>query len=138
MVLCFRRTLVQNSLTELISVLDRYEHVDWVVDVQEVVYHNVTYIKIESRPRSPPSNDSNFYYMRIYVRLKNFKVTAVRPSKRRNGQDDDDPAIFGIDSPNGRYDELVVWRTKAKGILYAGKTTIVEVHKPGRARYLGQ
>ncbi|KAG8709571.1 hypothetical protein FRC09_000589 [Ceratobasidium sp. 395] len=131
------RNMVQNTMTKLISTLDRYEDCHWEVHVEEVVVDGVLFTKIESRPTSPANDAPSSYFMRIYVRMKNLQILAVRPIKRHIGRDDVDPSSLGITSTHGDTVEQVVWRTKAQGILYNGKTTVIEVHKPGRSRYLG-
>ncbi|KAG9123437.1 hypothetical protein FRC07_014945 [Ceratobasidium sp. 392] len=120
------RNMVQDTMTKLISTLDRYEGTHWEVHVEEIVVDGVSFTKIESRPTEPAEDDKFPYFMRIYVRMKNLQILAVRPTKRYIGRDDVDPASLGINSTQGDVVEQVVWRSKTKGILYNGKTTVIE------------
>ncbi|KAG9091528.1 hypothetical protein FRC06_000527, partial [Ceratobasidium sp. 370] len=131
------RNMVQDTLSELISTLDKYEGRCWEVTVEEIEEHGVVYTKIESRPTEPGRDNAFPYFMRIYVRMQDLQIMAVRPTTRHIGRDDVDPDILGLKSTHGNIVEQVVWRTKTKGILYRGKVSVVEVHKPGHSRYLG-
>jgi hypothetical protein len=114
--------------------LDRLEAIQWEVVCEE----KQDYIKLESRPRlqSFPGE----YHMRVYIRKRNTKIVAVQPVRPHVtsevadiSQEFEIPALEESDP-----DVKVVWLTKPRGISYSGKTTVVEVEKPGMARYLGK
>ncbi|KAH7333765.1 glycosyl hydrolases family 31-domain-containing protein [Rhizoctonia solani] len=138
------RNLVQDTLTELISTLDRFERVNWKVNCRD----EGDLVIIESRPvrgannrsaRVPPTApDPEGFYMQLRIRKRNFKMIALQPISRSRSCEDDDLKTFRICGPDEKkFDIKVVWQTKAAGILYSDKATVIEVEKPGRARYLG-
>lgn len=118
-------------MSDLIYTLDKFEHVDWQVDCTE----ENGYIILESRPTVGIPED---YYMRVYVRKENFKIVAVRSIKRYVLSEDQVLSELGIPHPENTSEVRVVWETKACGIVYSGKMTVIEVKKPGMARYFGQ
>ncbi|KAG8683103.1 hypothetical protein FRC08_014527, partial [Ceratobasidium sp. 394] len=127
------RNLVQDNMKDLIDTLDKFECIDWKVTVEE----QTDYVKLESRPLIQAS--PNDYYMRIYIRKKHTKIVAIQPLKPQVSSEVayisdqfEVPALTAQDP-----DVKVVWLTKSNGILYSGKTTVIEVEKPGMARYLG-
>ncbi|KAG8729955.1 hypothetical protein FRC12_020595, partial [Ceratobasidium sp. 428] len=127
------RNLVQDNMKDLIDTLDKFEGVDWKVVTEETA----DYVKIESQPVLPSYEGE--YHMCIYIRKKRCKIVAIQPLKRqvtgetlRLSNEFGDTAL--TDAGN---DVKIVWATKSNGILYSGKTTVVEVEKPGMARYLG-
>ncbi|CAE6421841.1 unnamed protein product [Rhizoctonia solani] len=138
------RNLVQDTLAELISTLDRFERVSWKVHCRD----EGDIVIIESRPvhgannrsaRVPPTApDPEGFYMQLRIRKRNFKMIALQPISRSRSCEDDDLKTFRIYGPDEKkFDVKVVWQTKAAGILYSGRATVIEVEKPGRARYLG-
>ncbi|KAF8761301.1 glycosyl hydrolase 31 family [Rhizoctonia solani] len=137
------RNLVQDTLTDLISTLDRFERVSWEVFARD----EGDLVVIESRPtlgannqsgRAPATADPDGYYMQLRIRKRNFKIIALQPVGRSRSWEDDDLRSFGVCGPDEtKYDIKVVWQTKPSGISYSDKATVIEVEKPGRARYLG-
>ncbi|CCO37447.1 hypothetical protein BN14_11603 [Rhizoctonia solani AG-1 IB] len=137
------RNLVQDTLADLISTLDRFERVSWEVHGRD----EGDLVVIESRPtlgadnqsaRAPATSNPEGYYMQLRIRKRDFKIIALQPVSRSRSWEDDDLRSFGICGPDEtKYDVKVVWQTKPRGILYSDKATVVEVEKPGRARYLG-
>ncbi|CAE6473102.1 unnamed protein product [Rhizoctonia solani] len=138
------RNLVQDTLADLISTLDRFERVSWEVHGRD----EGDIVVIESRPvrgannrsaRVPPTApDPEGYYMQLRIRKRNFKIIALQPISRSRSWEDDDLKTFGVCGPDEKkFDIKVVWQTKPTGILYSDKATVIEVEKPGRARYLG-
>jgi hypothetical protein len=134
---------VQDTLADLISTLDRFERVSWEVHGRD----EGDLVVIESRPtlgadnqsaRAPATSNPEGYYMQLRIRKRDFKIIALQPVSRSRSWEDDDLRSFGICGPDEtKYDVKVVWQTKPRGILYSDKATVVEVEKPGRARYLG-
>ncbi|KAG8720711.1 hypothetical protein FRC09_009097 [Ceratobasidium sp. 395] len=139
--------LVSNTMKELITVLDEFEGKEWVVNRRDNKAWD--WIVLESRPNKP----GNDYYMRIYVRKARFKIVAVQPIPVRDTRDDvylrefarlpistKAPNQFDwypdVDSPPRH--AKIVWQTKVNGILYSKMATMIEVHKPSMARYLGK
>ncbi|CAE6481651.1 unnamed protein product, partial [Rhizoctonia solani] len=138
------RNLVQDTLADLISTLDRFERVSWEVHSRD----EGDLVIIESRPtrgannrsaRVPPTApDPEGYYMQLRIRKRNFKMIALQPISRSRSCEDDDLRTFRVCGPDERkFDIKVVWQTKASGILYFDRAVVIEVEKPGRARYLG-
>lgn len=76
--------------------------------------------------------------MRIHVRKQPFQIIATKPLLRRATADEADLITGGVLPGDNVTDVKVVWQSKPSGILYSGKASIIEVDKPGRARYLGQ
>ncbi|KAG8792972.1 hypothetical protein FRC12_004341 [Ceratobasidium sp. 428] len=139
--------LVSNTMKDLITVLDEFEDKEWKVDCYDKKAWD--WIILESRPRKPISD----YYMRIYVRKARFKIVAVQPIPVLDTRDDvylrefAGPPI-GEESARSQFDwypeadspprhAKIVWQTKVNGILYSKMATVIEVHKPSMARYLG-
>ncbi|KAG8709468.1 hypothetical protein FRC12_001227 [Ceratobasidium sp. 428] len=128
------RNLVQRSLTDLINTLDKFEGINWKVVTEETS----EYVKLESRP-TLQSNPNGHQYMCIYIRKKRFRIVAIKSLKRRvcSGTKYINQ-VFGVSALTAPgNDTKIVWATKPKGVLYSGKTVVVEVEKPGMARYLG-
>ncbi|KAG9127671.1 hypothetical protein FRC07_011055 [Ceratobasidium sp. 392] len=129
------RNLVRPTLKSLIDTLDEYEGLSWKVVTEETT----DYVKLESQPLFP--SYSGQFDMRIYIRKRHLKITAVQSLKRQVSGD-----AFAISESIGEElsdlksigsDMKIVWTSKSKGLLYSGKTTVVEVEKPVTARYLG-
>ncbi|KAG8796592.1 hypothetical protein FRC12_016579 [Ceratobasidium sp. 428] len=146
--------LVSSTMKNLITVLDEFEGKNWEVECQEV--ENSDWVVLESRPLKKAAESINEpkepYYMRIYVRKTRFKIVAVQPIPVRNTRDDiylrefarfpistESTSKFDwypdVDSPPKHI--KVVWQTKVNGMLYSKMATVIEVHKPSMARYLG-
>ncbi|KAG9123057.1 hypothetical protein FRC07_000299 [Ceratobasidium sp. 392] len=131
------KNLVEDSLTKLIETLDEIEGADWVVDVYDEAHKD--FIKLESRPRNrDPENDE--YYMRIFIRKKHCQIMAIQPNVKERVTSEIITAskYYEMDKlGESATDVKIVWMTKPKGIMYSGKTTVIEVQKPSMARYLG-
>lgn len=127
-------------MTELIAALDTFEGLNWEVACQD----EKDFVILESRDIGVPVDKKtglaigDGYHMRIFVRKNNFKIIVIRPVHRYLTSEDHVLKELGVPSPIGSTSVRVMWQSKAKGIAYSGKTTVLEVEKPGMARYLGQ
>ncbi|QRV84030.1 hypothetical protein RhiJN_12046 [Ceratobasidium sp. AG-Ba] len=104
------RNLVQHSLKDLIDTLDQLEAIHWEVVCEE----EKDYVKIES------------------LRKKNFKIVVVQPVQP---QVTSETADISKELMCPRWTNATQMRgylaDQAEGISYCGKTTVVEVEKPG-------
>ncbi|KAI9729368.1 MAG: hypothetical protein M1834_006892 [Cirrosporium novae-zelandiae] len=130
------RTIVRDTLSNLVRVLDKLEHISWRVDL--VQDNEFLILQSVRNPESPERQ----VITQLYIQRNPFKITAVQPLKVL-------PALEVLPQADATKNEelntkavqgtqnLIVWQTKEYPLAYNSSATVLSVEKPGRARYLG-
>ncbi|RYP64370.1 hypothetical protein DL770_009209 [Monosporascus sp. CRB-9-2] len=136
---CHDRTIVRDTLSDLISSLDFIEGINWVTEVFED--HRYYVIQSVLDPDSP----NRKVELQLWIQRDPFQITAVRvleslpPAEKV-------PQIQTLDA-NTR-DKLtlttvegarsaVIWKTKPRGLRYTSRATILSVEKSVTADFMG-
>ncbi|RFU31057.1 hypothetical protein B7463_g5273, partial [Scytalidium lignicola] len=126
------RTIVQDTLSDLIETLDAIEHIRWGVEfIEDPQYFILQSVKYEPRE----------IVLQIWIQRNPFKMTAVRmlkslppadslPRAQTHHSDLDMESTQGVQ-------KAVIWKTKESGLQVFEKATILSVEKSVTANYMG-
>ena len=135
------RTIVQDTLSEMIQVLDIAENVKWQV---ELLDQDSRYLILQSI--IDPGLASQRTGVQLWVQRNPFKITAVRAVKAAPASpilpqlqapvDASVASKLSIKETQGRQN-AIIWQTKERPLQYYQDATIPAVEKPYMARYAG-
>ncbi|PQE17387.1 alpha-14-glucan lyase protein [Rutstroemia sp. NJR-2017a BVV2] len=140
------RTIVKDTLTRTIEVLDAAEQVSWHVELKEPCdKYYVLQSVVESKNKENPSRK---VLVQLWIHRDPFKITAIRAIKAQGAYTQlpnfvpvaTDPVLakdLSIEAPPGSR-IAIVWQTKDRPLQWLGDTaTVLAVEKPLNAKYTG-
>ncbi|KAI0485577.1 glycosyl hydrolases family 31-domain-containing protein [Xylaria cf. heliscus] len=133
------RTIVQNSLTDLIKVLDAAEGINWRVDELKKV--DSRFFILQSVIIRPDGTEE--IGIQLWIQRNPFRITAVRSIASAgmgiNISGLDHPILKSPESIPARdgHDNAIIWQTKERGLLYQDDAVILNIVKPITSKYLG-
>lgn len=134
------RTIVQDTLTNLIKVIDEAEQISWKVECHEV---GSKYYVLQS-VMTGQTDGSREIGVQLWIRRETFRISAVRSvaatalaSHIPTFQNDPntDPQLKIDEKPGHRV--AIVWQTKEKPLQWFENATILNLEKPMTAMYTG-
>ncbi|KAH7025658.1 alpha-1,4-glucan lyase [Microdochium trichocladiopsis] len=133
------RTIIRDTTTELIRVLDRVQNIDWRVDlIQSDEYYILQSIVVH--------DGKDEKGLELWIQKDPFQITAVRlltglePATRPpQAQDLEDSNHDGLGFPNevSGQRRAVIWQTKPRGLLYGDQSTVLCLERSVTADYMG-
>ncbi|KAK7415851.1 hypothetical protein QQZ08_012222 [Neonectria magnoliae] len=133
------RTIVLDTLSQLISSLDAVEGINWAVELVE----DPQYYILQSVMN--PGTDQRRVECQLWVQRDPFQITAVRVLKSQ-GPAERLPEIQSLDAgtvdkvqlqTHTGADKAVIWKTKPRGLQYTNTATVLAVEKSATADYMG-
>lgn len=134
-----RRTIVDNTLTELIRKLDILQNVNWRVELVEDPQYFILQSVVD------PERPTRRVVVQLWIQREPFKITAIRSieslppaEKLPTIQNLHRETMDQISLPASRgLQKAIIWQTKECGFQYDDRATILTVAKPVTANYMG-
>ncbi|KAK1727512.1 alpha-1,4-glucan lyase [Colletotrichum acutatum] len=134
------RTLIRDTTTELISILDKCEELAWQVELIEDDQYYILQSVVQRDPNAPPEKE-----VQLWISRNPFQITAVRllkslaPAEARPvPQTFEKDVVESLTLPvNEGFRPAVIWKTKPRGLLYGEHSAILCLDKSITADYMG-
>lgn len=140
------KTIVQNTLTKTIDVLDQAEGLSWHV---ELIRPNDQYYVLQSVLDSDSANNkSRQVVVQLWIQKSPISITAVRVIKATSAlmpvpsfslaSDIAPDVVEKLKIPTSEDTRLaVIWQTKPNPLQWLGDATVFAIEKPLTAKYTG-
>jgi hypothetical protein len=134
-----RRTIVQDTTTNLINVLDKIEVLQWGVEL----VHDDRFFILQSVVS--PETDHRGIQVQLWIQRDPFQITAVRalqnelpvqnlPELQSMEADTVDKVTLKVSRGT---QGAAIWRTRPRGLRYTERATILEIEKSVTADFMG-
>ena len=133
------RTIIRDTLSELIAVLDGIENIEWGVEIlEDPIYYILQSVLYPKTPKRRVE-------LQLWVQRNPFRISAVRvlesslPVEKL-------PELQVLDSETAKKMKLstskgaqaaVIWKTRPRGLQYSGNATILSIEKSVTADFMG-
>ncbi|KAH7134411.1 glycosyl hydrolases family 31-domain-containing protein, partial [Dactylonectria macrodidyma] len=133
------RTIIQDTLSQLITTLDAAEELKWAVElIEDPMYYILQSV-------TNPDTPQRKVEVQLWVQRDPFQITAVRVLQSQ-GPAEQVPVQQSLDVST--IDKLslvtqkgaeaaIIWKTKPRGLQYRGNATILSIEKSVTADYMG-
>lgn len=135
------RTIVQDTLSDMIRILDVAEHVNWQVELQT---EDARYFILQSV--IDPGLSTQRVGVQLWIQRNPFRITAVRSVRAASASailpqlqapiDASVASKLRIEEAQGM-NNAIIWQTKVRPLQYIQDAAILSVEKPSIARYAG-
>jgi len=133
------RTIIQDTLSRLISTLDAVEGIEWAVELVEDPRCYILQSVLN------PRTDKRKVELQLWIERDPFQITAVRvlesltPAEKLpeiQSLDADTVEKLSLTTAKGAH-RAVIWKTKPRGLSYKDQATILSVKKSVTADFMG-
>ncbi|KAK5651788.1 hypothetical protein OQA88_11655 [Cercophora sp. LCS_1] len=133
------RTIIEDTLSKLIAVLDAVEGVNWAVELVEDPQYYILQSVIDPKGRDRKVD------VQLWIRRDPFQITAVRvlsslqPAEKipeLQVLNTSNVQQLALQTANGGA-SAIIWKTKPRGLAYRDNATILAVEKSITADFIG-
>ncbi|KAH6887057.1 glycosyl hydrolases family 31-domain-containing protein [Thelonectria olida] len=133
------RTIIQDTLTQLISTLDAVEGVNWAVEMVEDPRYYILQSVLD------PDTEQRKVQVQLWIQRDPFQIIAVRvltnqvpAEKLPEIQNFESDAMKQLSLPTTKGAEAaIIWKTEPRGLQYNDYATVLAVEKSVTADYMG-